>query len=193
MEKELILEIGTEEIPAGFLEEAIKDLGIIAQREFEDNLLSYKDINTFGTPRRLTLRVSGLSDKQNDKVVETLGPPKRIAYDESGAPTKAAIGFAKAQNVDIKDLVILSRDKGDVVAVRRKIEGEKTERVLKNLLPKIILSISFRKATRRSGCKRGGGRGSHWRAPSPRPTRSRAFGRFCPGSTTSDPSFAPRP
>ncbi len=148
MEKELILEIGTEEIPAGFLEQATKDLGVIAQRELGDNLLPYKDIQTFGTPRRLVLMVTGLSDKQGDRIIETLGPPKRIAYDESGAPTKAALGFAKAQGVDVRDLVILQHEKGELVTVRRKTKGEKTERVLKNLLPKIILSIPFRKSMR---------------------------------------------
>jgi glycyl-tRNA synthetase beta chain len=148
MEKELILEIGTEEIPAGFLEEAIKSLGSIAEREFEDNLLPYKNINTFGTPRRLALRVTGLSDKQNDKISEIVGPPKRIAYDESGSPTKAAIGFAKAQGVDVKHLVIVSREKGEFIAVKREIKGQKTEKVLTELLPKIILSIPFRKSMR---------------------------------------------
>jgi len=148
MEKELILEIGTEEIPAGFLEEAIKSLGSIAERELEDNLLPYKNINTFGTPRRLALRVTGLSDKQNDKIDEIVGPPKRIAYDESGSPTKAAIGFAKAQGVDVKHLVIVSREKGEFIAVKREIKGQKTERVLTELLPKIILSIPFRKSMR---------------------------------------------
>jgi glycyl-tRNA synthetase beta chain len=146
MEKELILEIGTEEIPAGLLQQAVKDLSNIAEREFKDNLLIYKDIKTFGTPRRLTLRVTGLWDKQSDNVAETLGPPKRIAYDESGAPTKAAIGFAKAQGVDAKGLVIVSRDKGEFIAVKREIKGQKTENVLSALLPKIILSIPFRKS-----------------------------------------------
>jgi glycyl-tRNA synthetase beta chain len=148
VEKELILEIGTEEIPAGFLEETIKNLGSIAEREFIDNLLSYNNINTFGTPRRLALRVTGLSDKQDDKVDEIVGPPKRIAYDESGTPMKPALGFAKAQGVDLKDLIIVNRDKGELVAVIRKTRGEKTERVLKSLLPKIILSIPFRKSMR---------------------------------------------
>ncbi len=148
MEKELILEIGTEEIPAGFLEDALRNLGSITERELEDNLLSYKDIITFGTPRRLTLKVSGLSDKQSDKVVEITGPPKRIALDESGAPTKAAIGFAKAQGADVKDLIILGREKGELIAIRRKIKGVRTEGVLKELLPKIILSIQFRKSMR---------------------------------------------
>ncbi len=148
MEKELILEIGTEEIPAGFLGEAINNLCSIAEREFEDNLLTYKNISTFGTPRRLTLRVSGLSDKQSDKIVEIAGPPKRIAFGEGGTPTKAALGFAKAQGVDVKHLVILEREKGELVAVRRKVKGERTEKVLKKLLTKIILSLPFRKSMR---------------------------------------------
>jgi len=148
MQKELILEIGTEEIPAGFLEEAIKNLSGISKRELEDNLLSYENISTFGTPRRLTLRVTGLSDKQSDKIVETVGPPKRIAFDESGAPTKAALGFARVQGVDVKDLVIVEHEKGELIAVRRQIKGERTEKILKNLLSKIILSIPFRKSMR---------------------------------------------
>ncbi len=148
MLKELILEIGTEEIPAGFLGEAIKSLGSIAEREFEDNLLTYKNINTFGTPRRLVLWVSGLSDKQSDKVVEIIGPPKRIAFDENGTPTKAALGFAKAQGVDVKYLVVVEREKGELIAIRRKIKGKRTERLLKNLLSKMILSIPSRKSMR---------------------------------------------
>jgi len=58
--------------------------------------------------------VSGLSDKQSDKVVEIVGPPKRIAFDENGTPTKAALGFAKAQGVDVKDLVIVERESGSL-------------------------------------------------------------------------------
>ncbi len=148
MEKELILEIGTEEIPAGFLEEATKNLHSIAEQEFKDNLLSYKDINTFGTPRRLTLRVIGLSNRQSDKIDEIIGPPQRIAYDQSGTPTRAAIGFAKAQGVEVKDLVVVSREKGEFIAVKRKIKGQKTASVLTELLPRIITSIPFRKSMR---------------------------------------------
>ncbi|HEY7534965.1 MAG TPA: glycine--tRNA ligase subunit beta, partial [Thermodesulfobacteriota bacterium] len=148
MEKELILEIGTEEIPAGFLGEAIKNLGSNTGREFEDNLLSYQDISAFGTPRRLTLRVTGLSDKQSDKIVEIVGPPKRISFDENGMPTKAALGFAKAQGVDVEDLVVVEREKGDLVAIRKKITGKRTETVLKNILSEIIISIPFRKSMR---------------------------------------------
>lgn len=146
MEKELILEIGTEEIPAGFLEEAIGNLRDIAEREFRRNFIPFRDVNTFGTPRRLVLRAAGISDKQEDQISEITGPPKRISFDESGKPTKAALGFANAQGVDVKELVVVQREKGELLAVRRKIRGEKTEKVLKDLLPKIVLSIPFKKA-----------------------------------------------
>jgi glycyl-tRNA synthetase beta chain len=146
MEKNLILEIGTEEIPAGFLASAIKNFGIITERELRDHHISFQDINTFGTPRRLSLRVIGLSDKQEDKIVETLGPPQRIAFDESGMPTKAALGFAKAQGVDVKDLVVVEHQKGKLIAIRKKIKGQKTEKVLRDILPRIILSIPFKKS-----------------------------------------------
>ncbi|MGH7792086.1 MAG: glycine--tRNA ligase subunit beta [Thermodesulfobacteriota bacterium] len=146
MGKDLILEVGTEEIPAGFLGDAIKSLAIITERELRNNHISFRDISTFGTPRRLTLRVTNLSDKQADKIVEALGPPRRIAFDETGVPTRAAIGFAKAQGVNVKDLVVVEHQKGEVVAIRKEIRGEKTEKVLKSLLPNIILSIPFRKS-----------------------------------------------
>ena len=95
MGKELIFEIGTEEIPARFMEDAIRDLRGIAERELKENFLTCKYISTYGTPRRLILRVADLSDIQTDRFIEVIGPPKRIAFDKDGKPTKAAIGFAQ--------------------------------------------------------------------------------------------------
>ncbi|GIW48319.1 MAG: glycine--tRNA ligase beta subunit [Deltaproteobacteria bacterium] len=148
MEKELILEIGTEEIPARFLGEAIRNLGLIAEQELKNASLSYNTIHTYGTPRRLTLRVTGLLEKQKDRIVEILGPPKRIAFDENGVPTKAALGFAKSQGVNVEDLVIVEREKGELVAVRKIIRGKKTKELLKKLIPQIVLSIPFKKSMR---------------------------------------------
>ena len=148
MEKELILEIGTEEIPARFLKETIENLLSFTKRELEDQLLPFKTINTYGTPRRVTLRVEGLSDKQSDRLVEVVGPPKIIAYDEYGEPTMAASGFANANGVDVKDLVVLKRDNRELIAIRKIIFGKKTEVVLKLVLPKIIQLIPFRKSMR---------------------------------------------
>lgn len=103
MAKELILEIGTEEIPAGFLDYAVKDLEALAKKALDENSLVFESIESYGTPRRLTLRVEGLPEKQEDRTEEAFGPPVKIAYDEDGNPTKPALGFAKAQGVDIKD------------------------------------------------------------------------------------------
>jgi glycyl-tRNA synthetase beta chain len=148
MGKELIFEIGSEEIPARFMEGAIRDLKSVTQRELKENLLTCNGISTYGTPRRLILRVTDLSDTQTDRIVEVVGPPKRIAFDEDGKPTKAAIGFARAQGVAVTDLVTLDEERGEFVAVRRAIKGERTEKILKHLLPKIIQTISFRKSMR---------------------------------------------
>ena len=146
MGKELILEIGTEEIPAGFLDEAINNLASLTKKALEDSSLSYDSIESYGTPRRLALRVKGLPDKQEDRTEEAYGPPVKIAYDEEGNPTKPALGFAKAQGVDIKELIIVKRDKGEFLALKRKIKGQKTDKILKEILPDLILSLPFKKS-----------------------------------------------
>ncbi len=148
MGKELIFEIGTEEIPARFMEDAIRDLSEVAQEELKEHLLAFKDLSTYGTPRRLILRVTDLSDLQRDRLIEVVGPPKRIAFDKDGKPTKAAIGFAHAQGVGVTDLLNSAGERGDFIAVRKTIKGEKTAKVLTHLLPKIIRRISFRKSMR---------------------------------------------
>ena len=146
MEKELILEIGTEEIPAGFIQFALADLKEDARKRLEASSLKFKDISAYATPRRLTLRITGLSDKQEDQTKEAYGPPVKIAYDENGEPTKPALGFAKSQGVDIKDVVKVKRDRGEFLAVIKKLKGQKTDKLLKDLLPELILSIPFRKS-----------------------------------------------
>lgn len=146
MGKELILEIGTEDIPAGFMNDAIGNLAEIAKRELDENALSFGQIETFGTPRRLTLRIKELSEKQEDQSKESYGPPVRIAFDEDGNPTKATLGFAKSQGVDVSELVRVERDRGEFLAAVRQIKGKKTENLLKDILPKIIISLPFRKS-----------------------------------------------
>ena len=148
MKNELMLEIGTEEIPALFLEESSSSLNATIRKEFENNSLSFEDVQTFYTPRRLSTIVSGLLPKQRDKVTENFGPPSKIAFDEKGRPTKAAIGFAKSQGVDVKKLDVVKRDNGQFLAFRKKTKGQDTAKVLKKLLPDIIRSITFRKSMR---------------------------------------------
>jgi len=95
MTGELIFEIGTEEIPALFLSKARTDLGALLKSEFENSSLEFDKIDTFSTPRRLVAHITGLPDSQKDRVIVNFGPPKKIAFDESGRPSKAALGFDK--------------------------------------------------------------------------------------------------
>lgn len=148
MKNELLLEIGTEEIPALFLQESSSDLNRLINQEFEKNSLSFAGIETFYTPRRITAKVSGLLPTQKGKTVENFGPPKKIAFDESGNPTKAAIGFARSQGVEVNKLKLVKRNNGEFLAFSKKIKGQKTENVLKELLPHIIDSIHFKKSMR---------------------------------------------
>jgi len=148
MTGELILEIGTEEIPALFLSKAKKDLQSLLKSELENSSLDFNKIETFSTPRRIVAYITGLSDHQKDRVTENFGPPKRIAFDESGKPSKAALGFAKSQNVSIDDVEIKNRDNGEFLCVKKEIKGEKTSELLKNILPKVIKSLHFNKTMR---------------------------------------------
>ena len=148
MAKELLLEIGTEEIPARFIPPALADLNDLAKKSFETNLIGYKEIKTYGTPRRLVLHVSDVSETQKERVEEIIGPPKKIAYDVSGKPTKAAIGFAKAQGVDVKDLKIKKGEKGEFVSVVKSYKGGASAKILPDILQQVILSIPFPKTMR---------------------------------------------
>ena len=106
MQKDLILEIGLEEVPARFMSDALEQLKNKAQKLLNDNRIKCKILHTYGTPRRLTLYVNDLSYMQEDLIEEAKGPSKNVAYDSEGNPTKAAMGFAKSRGVDVKDLII---------------------------------------------------------------------------------------
>src|SRR4030042_1124119 len=111
--KELLLEIGTEEIPAGFVPQALSDLKELVRKEFEANRIDFKGIRTLGTPRRIVLFIESVSEKQRDEETKRIGPSKAAAFDEKGTPTKAAIGFAKGQSVPVGSLEVIKKKKGD--------------------------------------------------------------------------------
>ena len=162
MGKDLLLEIGTEEIPAAFLPQAMKDMEEMIRREFAAMTLSHGAIKTMATPRRLVLIVSELAEKQEERVIEKLGPAKRAAFDEKGDPTPAATGFARGQGVDVTSLETLVTDKGEYVAVRKKVKVEKTKALLPQLLPRFISSIPFRKSMRWADFELRFARPIHW-------------------------------
>ncbi len=148
MGKELLLEIGTEEIPAEFLPKALKDMEEIIGRELSQKRIPHGDIKTLATPRRLVLYVNDLAERQEDQVIEKLGPAKRVSFDEKGNPTKAALGFAKGQGIDISELETIVTEKGEYIGARKKIVGGATKSLLADILRSFILSIPFQKSMR---------------------------------------------
>jgi glycyl-tRNA synthetase beta chain len=144
--KELLLEIGTEEIPAGFIPQALIDLESLAKKELEANRIDFHGINTLGTPRRLVLVIESISEKQRDEETKKIGPSKQAAFDAKGNPTKAAIGFAKSQSVPVESLTLIQTEKGEYVCAVKKESGKPTSELLSSIFPKWIFSIPFQKS-----------------------------------------------
>jgi glycyl-tRNA synthetase beta chain len=146
--KELLLEIGAEEIPAGFVPQALIGLESIAKKELEGSRIDFKGVKTFGTPRRLVLVIEAVSEKQRDEETKKIGPSKQAAFDAKGNPTKAAIGFAKGQSVPVESLTLVETGKGEYLCAVKKEPGRPTIELLSTFLPKWILSIPFQKSMR---------------------------------------------
>lgn len=142
MEK-LLFEIGTEEIPAKFMPGILKQLKELAAAKMQELRIPFEDITVYGTPRRMAFIADGVAETQADVVVEAKGPSVKIAY-VSGAPSKAAQGFARGQGVDVKDLVV--RD-NYVYAVKH-LAGQPVVELLPGFLMDILTSLSFPKTMR---------------------------------------------
>ncbi len=138
MAKELVFEIGTEEIPAAMVADLRENLAADAEEGLEENRLNYTEVFTYSTPRRLVLHVEGLAEEQEDKKEVIRGPSENIAFDEEGNPTKAAKGFARGQGVTLEEVEI--RD--GYLYVDKLIEGRPSIEVLSELLPELIENLS---------------------------------------------------
>jgi len=144
----ILLEIGTEEIPAGYIAPALKQIEDLFAEQIKQNRLSFEGLHTTGTPRRLVLFANGLPQKQENVVQEIKGPSAKVAFDENDSPTKAAIGFAKSQGVNAEDLKVKDTDKGKYSFAVKEIEGKCVFDILPEMLESIIKSISFPKSMR---------------------------------------------
>jgi len=160
--KELLLEIGTEEIPAGFVPQALKDLETLAKRELEASRIDFNGMRTLGTPRRLVLTIQSVSEKQRDEETKKIGPSKQAAFDAKGNPTKAASGFAKSQSVPVESLTIVQTEKGEYACAVKKESGKPTLELLSSLLPRWVLSIPFQKSMRWADVSIRFARPIHW-------------------------------
>ncbi len=146
--KTLILEIGTEEMPARFMLPALEQLRELVAKTLAELRLLHGQVRTMGTPRRLVAIVSEVAENQTPIIREIRGPAKHIAFDPQGNPTKAAEGFARSQGVSVQDLVVKATEKGEFVFAVKREEGRPALEVLSEALPQIIRSLSFPKTMR---------------------------------------------
>ena len=144
--KDLLFEIGTEEIPARFMPKALADLSSYAEEELVSAHIEYSSIKSECTPRRLVLTVSDLADSQKDSVEVSKGPQKAQAFDAEGRPTKAAEGFARSRGVEVSDLKVQEINGSEYVVAEKRETGQSTEIVLPNILDKILKKLSFQKS-----------------------------------------------
>ncbi len=159
---ELLLEIGTEEIPSSYILNGLRQLKELCKNMLNNNRIDFGDIETYGTPRRIVLIIKDIADKQKDTVLEIKGPPKSVSFDKNGNPTKAALSFVKKNDAKIDDIEIIKTPKGEYLFLRRSIAGEPTFEVLKKQIPIIISNISWPKSMRWSDINFFFARPIHW-------------------------------
>ncbi len=148
MAEDFLLEIGTEELPAAFLPGTIEALRERAKELLEANRLQYEGVATMATPRRLTLLVRGLEEKQDDFVQEISGPPRSVAFTAEGAPTQVLEKFCARYGVEPEATSIIKKPKGEYVCLRKVEVGKPAVVVLPEILPSWIVSLPFPKSMR---------------------------------------------
>ena len=150
MRRELLVELGTEEIPAGFLARALVELGTLVPARLADARLAHGAVQIWGTPRRIAISIDGLADAQPDVDERVVGPPVSAGYDKEGKPTRAAIGFAEKNGVDLASLekTEVPGKKGQYLVCTRREPGRPTGEVLPALIAGMLGAISWPKSMR---------------------------------------------
>ena len=143
-----LLEIGTEEIPAAFINPACNFLRIEFENLLKQNNIKFEKVISDGTPRRIFLYIDGLPEKQEDRQEIVMGPPSKVAVDNEGKYTKAALSFAKSKGINESDLSLVKTEKGEYLQGIKKIKGISTKDFISKNVVEIILKIPFKKSMR---------------------------------------------
>ena len=144
---ELLFEIGMEEIPARFLNQALEDLKSNFEKKLKNNRIKFDGVRTYGTPRRLVLIADEVAEMQEDLDELSIGPSRERAY-KDGALTKAGEGFLKAHRIEEEQIEIIKNDKGEYIAFKRFSKGKPTEAILPEILKALVLEETFQKSMR---------------------------------------------
>lgn len=159
---DVLLEIGLEEVPAGFMPDALRQLEALATERLQAQRLGYEALTVYGTPRRMTLMVKNIAAQQEALHEEVRGPSEKVAYDENGNPSKALMGFTRSQGVDPANLRIEAVKGVNYVFADKHQAGEPAEEVLQTLLPELIMALDFPKYMRWGGYETKYVRPIHW-------------------------------
>ncbi|WP_270505309.1 glycine--tRNA ligase subunit beta [Paraclostridium sordellii] len=151
MKNYLLFEIGVEELPARYVNSAMEQLKLNIVKSFDENRITYDSVNVYSTPRRLTVVVDNICERQEDLEEEVKGPAKKIAVDADGNLTKPLLGFMKSKGIKEEDLYFKQVGKEEYAFGKIKQEGKLTSEVLKTVLPEAIKSMTFPKAMRWGG------------------------------------------
>jgi glycyl-tRNA synthetase beta chain len=146
MSKDLLYEIGTEEIPANYMPSTLKQVRSISEAMLKNYRIAFEEVKAYGTPRRIVLLVKGIAEQQENLEELVKGPSKRAAYDENGNPSKALLGFLKGQKAELNDIFIQELSGVEYVYYKKQEKGQPVKEVLKTILPDILTSISFPKS-----------------------------------------------
>lgn len=146
MNKDLLFEIGTEEVPAHYMPATLQQVKDITARLFSENRISCDEINTYGTPRRIVLYVKNIAEQQSDLEELVKGPSKKAAYDQDNNPTKALLGFLRGQKAELSDIFMQELSGVEYVYYKKQEKGRPAREVLKEILPNILTSITFPKS-----------------------------------------------
>jgi glycyl-tRNA synthetase beta chain len=144
----LLLEIGAEEIPAGYIRPALKALSSSLLQKLSDARIEHGNARVYGTPRRLAVNVENVARKQKSIKSEVIGPPAKVGFDENGTPTMAARKFAEKVGVPVSKLTVKETPRGSYLSAEKMERGLATQTLLKEILPEVILSIPFPKKMR---------------------------------------------
>ncbi|MHB9024348.1 MAG: glycine--tRNA ligase subunit beta [Armatimonadota bacterium] len=144
----VVLEIGTEEMPAEYQSPALAQLAELARAQFQAERIAVEEIHAWGTPRRLTIFATGVAEQQESAVREVRGPAVSAAFAANGEPTQAAIGFARSQGITVNDLRIKKLDNAEYVVAAFRDEGRLTVELLPTIFPAIITGLTFPKTMR---------------------------------------------
>jgi len=162
MAETLLLEIGTEELPASFVAAGVEALPALLRDKLAELRLAHGEVRAAGTPRRLAVLVERVAGQQPDLDEEVLGPPARVAFDAEGKPTKAAQAFAQKLGVDVATLGRKATDKGEYLVGRRQERGAPARDLLPPALAEVCAKVPFRKSMRWSSGEVPFGRPVRW-------------------------------